>query len=73
MNDKPIDLADIRRHIKKCKKKGVRFDWLRFTENKDLTPAVEALFQVCMPDGRRAGWNWVSGNAALKLLEETIS
>ena len=72
MNE-PITLEDVRRHIHKCKKKGVRFDWLRFTENKDLTPAVESLFQVMLPGGRRAGWNWVSGNAALKLLEEVTA
>lgn len=72
MNNKPITLWDVRRHIRKCKKKGVRYNWLGFVENRDLTPVVEALFTLPNPRGYPA-YDWVNGNAALKHLESEVS
>jgi hypothetical protein len=62
-----ITLTDIKKHIHNCKKRNMRYDWLKFVENKDLTPEVEALFSAPIP----GWWDWVNGNKKLKELEET--
>jgi hypothetical protein len=61
--DKKITLKDVKKHISKCKRLGVRYDWLGFVENKDLTFEVQALFAVGW------GWDWVNGNEHLRALE----
>jgi hypothetical protein len=66
MDRKPITLTDVKQRIKKCKKKGVRYDWLGFVENKDLTPEVTALF--ISPNGMM--YDWVNGNNKLWQLEK---
>lgn len=59
-----ITLNDVKKHIRKCKRLGVRYDWLGFVENKNLTPEVEALFSVGI-----GWWDWVRGNSHLRELE----
>jgi hypothetical protein len=71
MRNGKLTIADVKRHIKRCKKKGVRFNWLGFVENRDLSPEVEALFTLYNPTGRPA-YNWVSGNEKLRQLEKEI-
>jgi hypothetical protein len=62
-----ITLADIKKHIRQCKHRGVRYNWLGFVENKDLAPEVEALFSV----GNNL-WDWVKGNSKLWKLQDSI-
>ena len=38
-----ITLSDVKKHIRKCKLYEVRYDWLGFVENKDLSPEVERI------------------------------
>ena len=64
MNRRPITIKDIKRHITYCIAHGVRYDWLGFVENKDLTPGVEVLFSV----GNNL-WDWVKGNDKLRTIE----
>lgn len=68
---KAITLSKVKNHIKKCNRKGVRYDWLRFIENKELTPEVEKLFTLWNPKGAPA-YDWVKGNDKLQsLINET--
>ncbi len=60
-----ITLTDVKKHIKVCKRKNVRYNWLGFVENQDLSPEVEALFSVGI-----GWWDWVKGNSKLWELEE---
>jgi hypothetical protein len=57
-------IQDVKKHIKKCNRKGVHFDWLGFTENQDLSPEVESLFRFESPSGY-SGYDWVHGNKKL--------
>ena len=69
---KTVTLSEIRKHIKRCNRRGERYDWLGFTENKDLAPDVEALFILVNPRGLPA-YNWVSGNEKLREMERDFS
>ena len=64
-----ITLAAVKRHIKKCNRAGVRYNWLGFVENKDLSPEVEALFTFYNHAGSPV-YDWVNGNAKLRELEQ---
>jgi len=55
-----INLWLLKRHIRRCKTKGVRFNFLGFVENKDLTSEVESLFSFCSPSGY-CGYDWING------------
>ena len=66
---KLIKIADVKRHIKMCKKKHVRFNWLGFVENKDLSDEVEALFAHPTIPGY---YDWVNGNKRLQKLEKEV-
>lgn len=59
-----LTLNDIKKHAKKCNRKGIRYNWLKFTENEELSPEVEALFSFTTPSGF-AGYDWVHGNKKL--------
>lgn len=58
-------------YIKKCIRKGIRFNFLGFVENKELSPLVESYFTVIAPSGAR-GYDWVNGNELLEELIEDI-
>ena len=64
-----ITMAAVRRHIKKCKRQNRRYDWLGFTENKELSREVESLFTLWNPCGYSA-YNWVNGNEKLRKREQ---
>lgn len=64
---KKLTINDLKKHIKKCDKKNVRYNWLGFTENKDLTPEVESLFTLYGRNGYK-GYEWVNGNEKLREL-----
>ena len=66
-----INLWLLKRHIRRCKIKGVKFNFLGFVENKDLTPEVESLFSFCSPSGY-CGYDWVNGNDKLKVLIDSL-
>ena len=61
-----LTLPQLKKHIKKCKRKGIKFGFLGLVENKDLTPEVESLF-VYQGIGM-SGYDWVNGNNRLKEL-----
>ena len=65
-----LTLKQIIKHIKKCKKRGVKFNFLGLVENKDLSPEVEDLFRVT--GLYVSGWDWVNGNDSLKELINTL-
>lgn len=62
---KVITLKDLKAHLKRRHKKGLRYDLLGFVENKDLSWEVEKLFVVGGP-GNRVGWDWVNGNSDMQ-------
>lgn len=64
---KLLEIKDIIRYIKYCKKYNKPYNFLGLVEDRDLTPEVENLF--C---GKVAGWwDWVRGNDNMtKLIEE---
>lgn len=61
-----ITIKKVISHIKKCNKKGVRYNWLGFVENKDLSSEVKSLF--AFDNGSYFGYDWVNGNDKLKEL-----
>jgi hypothetical protein len=62
----PVTLRLIKKHIKTCNKKGVKYNWLAYLETRDLTPEVEDLFVVTSSWGKRTRYyNWISGNEKL--------
>ena len=62
-----ITLTQLKKHIKKCKKKGIRYDFLRLVENADLTNEVKELFTFYTQSGAQV-YDWVKGNNKLKAL-----
>ena len=72
MRTKPLTLAQVKKHIRRCHKKGAKFDFLGLVENQDLTPEVERLFTFSTFSGASV-YDWVNGNHKLKNLirEET--
>ena len=66
-----LTLRMLKKHIKKCKKSGRRFNFLGLVENKDLTPDVEGLFKFISPSGS-VGYDWVNGNNKLKQLIKEV-
>jgi len=58
-------LNDLRKHIKNCKKKNRRYNFLGFVENKNLSPEVERLFTFYKM-GCACGYDWVNGNDKLE-------
>lgn len=72
MKDKKLSLAELKRHIKKCKKHNKNFGFLGLVENRDLTPEVESLFKFTTPYGYILGYDWVNGNDKLKQLIKEI-
>jgi len=62
-----LTLLQLKKHIKKCKRKEIRFDFLGLVENRDLSPEVENLFRFVSPSGY-IGYDWVNGNDKLKNL-----
>ena len=69
--NKKITISDIKKHIKKCKRRLVRFNFLGFVENKELTSEVNNLFIFISPSGY-IGYDWVNGNNHLKDLINNI-
>ena len=67
-----LTLADVKRRIRKCDKKNVRYDWLGFVENQDLTNEVESLFTFINYHGATA-YDWVNGNNKLKTLIQSLA
>ncbi len=61
---KKLDMAQFKRHIRKCDKTGRRYDFLGLVENRGLTPEVEALFRLEGRNGK-VGFDWVHGNTKL--------
>jgi hypothetical protein len=62
-----LTLSQLKKHIAKCKKKSIRFNFLGLVENKDLSPDVLRLFTLESPSGY-TGYDWVNGNSKLKEL-----
>ena len=62
-----LTLKQLIKHVKKCKSKGVRYNFLGLVENKDLSPDVKSLFTFESPSGY-CGYDWVNGNGKLKEL-----
>ena len=67
-----LTLLQLKKHIKKCKRKEIRFDFLGLVENRDLSPEVENLFRFVSPSGY-IGYDWVNGNDKLKNLIKEVS
>jgi hypothetical protein len=66
-----ITTAQLKKHIKKCNKKGIRYNFLGFVENNDLSNEVEALFTFQNHFGITVGYDWVNGNDELqKIISE---
>lgn len=57
-------IATLKKHIKKCNKRGTKYDFLGFVENKDLSPELENCFTLCGVG--MFGYDWVNGNSRLK-------
>jgi len=66
-----LTISKLKKHIKRCKAKHVRFNFLGLVENENLTPEVEGLFKFISPSGY-VGYDWVNGNQELKTLINTI-
>jgi hypothetical protein len=62
-------LDDVEDHIAKCKAQGIRFDWLGFVENDDISSSVRALFESPSHPGY---YDWVNGNEKLWKLEKEV-
>ena len=69
MNDNPVTINDIKKHIKKCNRyrKGF-YNWLGFVESKTLSQEVELLFSF-----GNHGYDWVNGNEKLHELIKEVS
>lgn len=65
-----ITLSYLKKHIKKCKKKGVRFNFLGLVENRDLSPDVRRLFTF--QGIGMSGYDWVNGNKKMKELIDSL-
>jgi len=60
-----ITLDILKKHIKKCKKRNIKFNFLGFLENKELDREVKSLFSF---DGIGiSGYDWINGNSKLKM------
>jgi hypothetical protein len=62
-----ITLSYLKKHIKKCNKKKIRYNFLGLVENRDLSPEVQSLFTFVTPSGF-VGYDWVNGNDKMKEL-----
>lgn len=67
-----LTLTQLKKHIKKCKNKDVRFNFLGLVENVDLSNEVENLFKLVNPETGYTGYDWVNGNSDLRNLIDTI-
>lgn len=64
-------IKDLKKHIKKCNKRGMRYNFLGLVENNDLSPEVESLFTL---EGiGMSGYDWVNGNNKMKALVKSIN
>ena len=66
-----ITLTMLKKHIKKCKTKGVRYNFLGLVENKDLANEVMGLFTCESPEGY-CGYDWINGNDKMDALIKSI-
>ena len=69
MNKEPLTIKGIKKHIKRCLHYKKHYDFLGLTENRELTPRVEKLFEHTKIPGY---WNWVNGNEKLRQIVEDM-
>jgi hypothetical protein len=67
-----LTLTQLKKHIIKCHKKGVRYNFLGLVENQDLQNEVMSLFTYESPEGY-CGYDWVNGNSKLEDLIKTLT
>ena len=69
---KEITIADLKKEIKRQKKKNIYIGFLGFVENKNLSEEVLSYFAFYDDLGNIRGYNWVNGNEKLKELKEEV-
>jgi len=69
---KELTIADLKKEIRRQKRKNLDIGFLGFVENKDLSDEVISYFAIYDNLGQIIGYDWVNGNKNLKKLEEVF-